>query len=735
MDARVLQTQIWLNNTYGNRVGYKPVVEDGLTGWNTIYSLIRALQLELGIPGAETSDSFGPKTESLFRPLRKQATGAPANNFNFILQGALFCKGYNPGGFTGGFFDGTERVVKELQSDVGLAVQDGVVTAALMKALLNMSSYKLASLRGGSASIRKAQQNLNRDYNRYFGLMPTDGIYSRDTNKALIYGLQAEEGLAVGVANGNFGPSTISLCPTLSESNSPRGFVRILQYALVCNGSEYDTGEFDGVYDSAVTNAVKKFQSFMMLPVTGVANMSTIKQLMTSNGDTNRSASACDASTILTTAHVNTLVSNGYKVIGRYLTGNVSTGNGGVRSKAMTPEELQIIFNGGMRVFPIYQDGGHRATHFVTGQGKVDAHKAHLAARNLGFGSGTTIYFAVDYDAYDYEVTEKLIPYFREIREVFDALADLSKLPRYKVGIYGARNTCIRTANDLKAKTDYSFVSDMSTGFSGNLGFPMPDNWAFDQFFETSIGSGAGQLAIDKLAYSGRDTGVSSVTPPADPKREALFSAWVDMVTSFPLLKDTPALYSTNFAFNTTQRIFSSFMVDIDVTTQTEYEFTGNDMHKINIVNGKLGVSAESILGDTTTKLSVDEVKDFKNFLNNVSLSVENGIIAIKATPQGNKLIMEIKVYKSEIPLTDGTKTKLEVTVVYTFKHVPTEAEPNYNALTYLVGGVGVAAAIIAAVIFAPSIGVGGAVYGTASAIIAFFTFLFSGDGDGDGGA
>lgn len=97
---------------------------------------------------------------------------------------------------------------------------------------------------------------------------------------------------------------------------------------------------------------------------------------------------------------------------------------------------------------------------------------------SLGIPSDTTIYFAVDYDAYDYEVTKKLIPYFREIRAIFDALADLGQLPQYKVGIYGARNTCIRTANDPVAKTNYSFVSDMSTGFSGNLGFPMPSNWA-----------------------------------------------------------------------------------------------------------------------------------------------------------------------------------------------------------------------------------------------------------------
>lgn len=54
----------------------------------------------------------------------------------------------------------------------------------------------------------------------------------------------------------------------------------------------------------------------------------------------------------------------------------------------------------------------------------------------------------------------------------------------------------------------------MSTGFSGNLGFPIPDNWAFDQFYTVTVGSGSGQIEIDKDAYSGRDIGVSRLQLP-----------------------------------------------------------------------------------------------------------------------------------------------------------------------------------------------------------------------------
>ena len=58
---------------------------------------------------------------------------------------------------------------------------------------------------------------------------------------------------------------------------------------------------------------------------------------------------------------------------------------------------------------------------------------------------------------------------------------------KYRLGIYGSRNVCTRVCNAGYACS--SFVSDMSTGFSGNLGFTIPNNWAFDQFATTTISS------------------------------------------------------------------------------------------------------------------------------------------------------------------------------------------------------------------------------------------------------
>lgn len=51
VDQKVLQAQQWVNATCSSVAGFNPVVEDGITGWSTMYALTRALQHELGITG------------------------------------------------------------------------------------------------------------------------------------------------------------------------------------------------------------------------------------------------------------------------------------------------------------------------------------------------------------------------------------------------------------------------------------------------------------------------------------------------------------------------------------------------------------------------------------------------------------------------------------------------------------------------------------------------------------
>ncbi|MCY8988274.1 glycoside hydrolase domain-containing protein [Bacillus atrophaeus] len=662
MDEMVLQTQEWLNETYGGKHGYNTVEENGKTGWQTIYGLTRALQIELGI--SEPADNFGPTTQKLFKPLKRQAPDSEPNNMNYILQGALWCKGFSPGGFTGVFFEQTENAVKKFQKAAGLTTQDGVVTALIMKALLDMSAFRLVP--GGNSRVRQIQQNLNRDYNDYIGLMPCDGLYARDTNKALIYALQKEEGMSTSVANGFFGNGTTNLCPTLTPGDSRTGFVLIVQYALYCNGKSFDPGEFDGKYGVGVVSAVKAFQEFMCLPQTGYADMPTIKALLSSSGDTTRTASACDTATILTAETAQTLRNNGYKIVGRYLTGNVWTSSG-LASKALTAKELSIIFDAGLKVFPIYQDGGYESSYFVKDQGTRDAYSAASAARRLGFPSGTTIYFAVDFDAYDYEVTDKIIPYFQEIKSAFAKMQTFSSAPKYEIGVYGPRNICIRTAE--AELTKYSFVANMSTGFSGNLGYPMPDNWAFDQFYEGTIGSGSGSIGIDKDGFSGRDSGVSDVNPPSDPIYDARLRTLTDILSTIPALEDLSGLANSMFEFDTTETIYASPVLDIILSTSLLATIPSEGSpNTITVTNGKPGAYITGLLGDTQTSLTASQIDSYQNLLNSLSLSVRNGYLEVYVNPTAQSLNIQFKIYTPDIPVGDSITTGLTTTITFKIK-------------------------------------------------------------------
>lgn len=517
-DAMVYLTQRWLNQEYGDVPGFGYVTEDGGTGWDTVYGLTRALQVELGI--TSLADNFGPTTERLYsQNLLRRQDGVTNRKFA-ILQGALWCKGYNPGYnlsetedgtvvFNGVFDADVEKAIIELKEDAGLINPDGVVTVNIMKALMSMDSFKLLSSYGGTEAVREMQQKLNRRYEEYTGITPCDGVYGRNTNQALIYALQAEEGMPADVANANFGVTTRLCCPEIPyarNSSSARRYpgassgsfysesqiasiTELMQFALLVNG--YNVGAIDGKYGPATRQALYDFQAKMKITPTGYADKTTWLSLFVSCGDTSRSALAADCATQLTAAKAKTLYDNGYRYIGRYLTGN---------SKKITRREAQIIFDAGLKFFPIYQSSANYLEYFTPQQGADDAQKAKKAATELGLPENTIIYFAVDFDCLDYQITNNVIPYFERVH---NEMADSG----YRVGIYGTRNACMRVSNLGYAYS--SFVGDMSTGFSGNLGFKMPSNWAFDQFVTVTIGSGDGEIEIDKDGYSGHDPAVS----------------------------------------------------------------------------------------------------------------------------------------------------------------------------------------------------------------------------------
>ncbi len=600
-DPYVLNVQKWVNDTYRGKTGYTEIPENGKTGWTTIYALLHALQIELGITA--TADNFGSSTISKFNAKypngvqQQDDDDTTKRNIYGIIQGGLLCKGYAIGANTPtcNFYGGTGAAVKNLKEDAGINASSSTVTLNIMKALMSMDYFYSYDTSTKTKNIQKIQRYLNANYENYIGLSPCDGVYGRSTNKALIYALQAEEGMPTSVANGNFGPSTKGCCPTIPYNNVESNYSgskystsQIGRFAKLANMGLYVNGIGDGNFGTTVSTAlVKQFQNKYALSMTGVLNLTTWLSIFISSGDTTRSAKACDCATILDSAKAQTLYNNGYRYVGRYLSGKIASG----ASKALSKEELQIAFNAGLRVFPIQQASANKVSYFTETQAVTDVNSAYDYATNLGIPRDTVIYFAVDCDPQDTEITSNIIPYFKKVYETMKN----SKNSKYKIGIYGTRNVCSRVSD--KGYAVRSFVSDMSTGFSGNLGFTIPSNWAFDQFATVTVGSGAGQIEIDKDGFSGLDTGIGSITssteePVIEPEPDYSQSIGYDTTSPQPAVMVNTSnrvinVYSSKAqgvaSHNPAKQELETVMdeLDIHLTNPSEVNFWGVSGHKV----------------------------------------------------------------------------------------------------------------------------------------------------------
>lgn len=505
-DERVLGAQRFINGTYGGVPGIGKVEETGVVDWPTVYALVRALQYELGITAL--SDNFGPTTlatlTSKWPTIDGNSTTVPANVVR-IVQAALCCKGYDSGEIDGTYGARVAAAVRQLKADAGLdePYPGDAVVPKLFKALLNRDAYTCQD--GGSGTVRAAQRWMNATYvgRANFFVIACDGRYSRDVQRALMYAVQYEIGMTDDVANGVFGPGTQSgLRSATLTVGSTGAWVRLFSAAMAFNQRRGIT--FTDTFDARLAGRVASFQEFARLPLTAKGDFTTWASLLVSTGDTSRKGTASDCSTEVTDARAKELAAAGYQVVGRYLS-NVP---GTTLDKMIKPGELRTLAANGLRCFPIYQTNGAAASYFTSAQGTSDAADALYWARYHGFRPGTRIYFAVDYDAVDAEVTTGVLPYFRALKAAIDADG-----AGYLTGVYGARAVCARVG--AEGLTTASFVSDMSTAYTGNVASPLPDDWAFDQIATVDVGTGEGAIQIDKNIASGRDLGQIAYAPPA----------------------------------------------------------------------------------------------------------------------------------------------------------------------------------------------------------------------------
>ena len=114
--GRVAEFQSWMNETYGWAMDI-----DNLFGPDTKKHAVMALQIELNRQfgkGLAIDGMFGSKTKAACISVKHGARG----NITRILQGMLYCKGYDPTGFDGVFGDGTKKALGKYQTTRGLTV-------------------------------------------------------------------------------------------------------------------------------------------------------------------------------------------------------------------------------------------------------------------------------------------------------------------------------------------------------------------------------------------------------------------------------------------------------------------------------------------------------------------------------------------------------------------------------------------------------------------------------------
>lgn len=648
-DEMVLAVQKWVNATYAGVDGYETVTEDGLTGWSTIYSLREGLQHELGI--SPVAEGFGDQTlaalTEIIGQLKDGYTAKP--NITKLIKGAFWCKGISPTDFTDSYGTEVDEAFAELQTDAGPDVT-GDVSVNLMAALFDMSAFVLVS--GGTAKVRSMQQWLNYQYSDYTGILPCDGIYQRDTNVALIYALQRALGMSATEATGTFGPQTESMLKQISITPTETlPIVQIVEYGLFLNG--FYSGDFDTTYTEEVGNAVESFASFMNYDgASTTADYTVIKGLVTSNGDTDRNSDTMDCAAQLTAADISKFVAADFSIVGRYLTGTVGTG-ADERDKSLTSTEVDAILNGGMKLFPIYEDGGYEQDYFTAAQGTTDAGLVSQAAANLGLPAGTIIYFAVDVDIQDGDIDGTVIPYLSAVQ---DGLGGTG----YRVGIYGTRNVCLHVQSQLGVQ--FSFVADMSYGWSGNLGFRMPTNWAFDQFTEYTAGSTG--IDIDQDASSGRDNGVSYATAGAS---EAYMVSQL-----IPKFVRPFSLLSSGFAGIDWTVASDSVVVETPLATfEEEYslDWTAGDtdgLGTISVTNGKVSVNANEDLQKYFSAASDIASADIDSALNELAPLVGNGNIQAGLTAVNGSPVFKLIFHGTYTRQVDGVDSSFQYTVTFT---------------------------------------------------------------------
>lgn len=128
-----------------------------------------------------------------------------------------------------------------------------------------------------------------------------------------------------------------------------------------------------------------------------------------------------DCATRLTSSSAQVLKNSGVEVVGRYL--------GRTLAKGLTLDEVKAIHNVGLSLFLILELSPLKASYFTFDKGVSDAQFALQEAEYLNVPKGVCIYFTVDYEAQNADMSA-IAEYLHGVHTILTG--------KYLVGIYGS---------------------------------------------------------------------------------------------------------------------------------------------------------------------------------------------------------------------------------------------------------------------------------------------------------
>jgi len=94
-----------------------------------------------------------------------------------------------------------------------------------------------------------------------------------------------------------------------------------------------------------------------------------------------------------------------------------------------------------MNIVAVWEDGSPTSNqYFSRNEGVDDGTSAYNMASKNGQPADTPIYFAVDYDATDADISGCINDYFLGIKEGFDTIG--AGAPVHSIGVYGSGAVC-----------------------------------------------------------------------------------------------------------------------------------------------------------------------------------------------------------------------------------------------------------------------------------------------------